>query len=397
MFNELLENVMNLGIITADDVKRLTAIELMLLIIERTNGLLTYVKDIDGNLENITLKQLNEWLADGTLEELINETALKNIDTKVDDLINQLTPSYGKLKGANIYIPYNTLNGEFTELLQQLKNTNCDTVCICPVLWMSSHTSDVVGYKAGTNKTDILLKVKTAKEQGFKVVLKPHVGGDGFTGYSSIQPANITTWLESYQQYLIELATTCKGYVDIFCVGNELNNQTKQQPATWKTIISNLRTIDNKMLISHANHSNEIETNVFLSELDLIGVNVYPPVMGNLSTNIELQRASLLTKTDELNRVINCAVKYGKEILITECGILPFEESLQAPSAWGFSSTPSENEEAQVRYYQLAIKELINANKIKGVMVWNACDGFTFVNRKAQATLKEIFGGEING
>ena len=119
--------------------------------------------------------------------------------------------------------------------------------------------------------------------------------------------------------------------------------------------------------------------------------------MGNLSTNIELQRASLQTKTDELNRVINCAVKYGKEILITECGILPFEESLQAPSAWGFSSTPSENEEAQVRYYQLAIKELINANKIKGVMVWNACDGFTFVNRKAQATLKEIFGGEING
>ena len=40
MFNELLKNVMNLGIITEDDVKRLTAIELLMLIIERTNGLL---------------------------------------------------------------------------------------------------------------------------------------------------------------------------------------------------------------------------------------------------------------------------------------------------------------------------------------------------------------------
>ena len=29
MFNELLKNVMNLGIITEDDVKRITAIELM--------------------------------------------------------------------------------------------------------------------------------------------------------------------------------------------------------------------------------------------------------------------------------------------------------------------------------------------------------------------------------
>ena len=33
MYNELLKNVMNLGIITEDDVRRLTAIELMLLII----------------------------------------------------------------------------------------------------------------------------------------------------------------------------------------------------------------------------------------------------------------------------------------------------------------------------------------------------------------------------
>lgn len=123
MFNELLKNVMNLGIITEDDVNRLTAIELMLLIIERSNGLLQYlsthiadsdnrfialdkkyqqitddIKDkiidnetyfnevIRENTEDITIAQLNQWLTDGTLETLINQTALANISNRVSAL-----------------------------------------------------------------------------------------------------------------------------------------------------------------------------------------------------------------------------------------------------------------------------------------------------------------------
>lgn len=123
MFNELLKNVMELGIITQNDIERLTAVELMLVIIERTNGLLTYLetyvvdndnrivsldkkyqqitdviknKIIDNetyfnevireNTEDITIAQLNQWLSDGTLEELINQTALANISNRVGAL-----------------------------------------------------------------------------------------------------------------------------------------------------------------------------------------------------------------------------------------------------------------------------------------------------------------------
>lgn len=411
-----------MGLVTVEDMCQYTIAQLVVKIANKVNELVDEVWRFESDVQEI-LKTQNEniqyllgeglhlelenifdgWVQDGTFDTLINQSALKKVNDRIDEtntqlsqLINESNPTFGKLKGANIYIPYNEINGTFIELLQQMKNANCDTLCLCPVLWMSSNTSDVVGYKQGTDKYDVLAKVKIAKEQGFKVVLKPHVGGDGFTGYSSIRPTNIETWLETYEHFLIELATLCKGYIDVFCVGNELNYQTKHHFSTWKAIILKLRNINPSMLISHANHSDEIETNVFLSELDLIGVNVYPPVLGDLSTNIELQRSSLLTQSNELNRVIECSVKHGKDILITECGILPFEDSLHSPSAWGFTTTPPENEDAQVRYYQLAIKELIQANKVKGVMVWNACDGFTFVNRKAQATLKEIFGGDNN-
>ena len=98
MFNELLKNVMNLGIITEDDVKRLTAIELMMLIIERTNGLLNHVEIIDEKLTNLleeirttTIELLNKWKEDGTLEELINQTALKHVNDRIDETNTQLS------------------------------------------------------------------------------------------------------------------------------------------------------------------------------------------------------------------------------------------------------------------------------------------------------------------
>lgn len=110
MFNDLLKNVMSLGIITEDDVKRLTSIELMLLIIERTNGLLTqlnsYIQSNDKRIEELNKKleevnqlikeslydlaveQLNTWLTDGTLEQLINETALSHINEQLTQIKN---------------------------------------------------------------------------------------------------------------------------------------------------------------------------------------------------------------------------------------------------------------------------------------------------------------------
>lgn len=92
MFNELIKNVMNLGIITEDDVKRLTAIELMLLIIERSNGLLNYVENIDEklinlleNVERVTNEELDKWVQDGTFDRLINEKALTTVNHRIDE------------------------------------------------------------------------------------------------------------------------------------------------------------------------------------------------------------------------------------------------------------------------------------------------------------------------
>ena len=137
MFNELLENVMNLGIITADDVKRLTAVELMMLIIERSNALLNHVEMIDEKLANLvedirttTIEELNNWTQDGTFDVLINQSALKKVNERIDETNAQLADvENNKLdKGGEIVVSQiNKNKGKFDqtymtdEFLEQIR------------------------------------------------------------------------------------------------------------------------------------------------------------------------------------------------------------------------------------------------------------------------------------
>ena len=187
MFSELLKNVMNLGIITEDDVKRLTAIELMLLIIERTNGLLNflnhYVEDndqrlvaldskyqqitddikkliqdnetyfneiINKNLQVIALAKLNEWLADGTLESLINDTLLSKISDRVSvleewkDIYIDETQQEVKLMARNV-----DLNSAYFRIPWMTVTSQGTIIAGCDVRYNSSadHSFIDLGYK----------------------------------------------------------------------------------------------------------------------------------------------------------------------------------------------------------------------------------------------------------
>ena len=93
MFNELLENVMNLGIITADDVQRLTATELMIVIIKRVNALIESQGNLNDELAKLknefdhlietgvmtdVVKLLTEWKDNGLLANLVNAQIFKD-------------------------------------------------------------------------------------------------------------------------------------------------------------------------------------------------------------------------------------------------------------------------------------------------------------------------------
>ena len=206
MFNELLENVMNLGIITEDDVKRLTAIELMLLIIERTNGLLNHVEMIDEKLdkteemideklvkvlENIrttTIEELNKWTQDGTFDRLINQSALKKVNERIDETNAQLT-DINFLPQA----PLPAKIGEMTnsnKLVIKNNNNSIDVVQRTNLgyLWYTFNTVDGDTSAASVGVNHELIRLKRVKHMTDCIVwYEPELVTGAIT--ASIQPS----------------------------------------------------------------------------------------------------------------------------------------------------------------------------------------------------------------
>ena len=95
MMLKLIPTLQNIGIITVEDVKRSTTLELLTVIIYRLNDLIggyDYIKDyllelLDKGLQEEIIKQLNKWLEDGTMDKLINQTALKTVNARIDRVI----------------------------------------------------------------------------------------------------------------------------------------------------------------------------------------------------------------------------------------------------------------------------------------------------------------------
>lgn len=361
----------------------------------------------NGNTRKTTINDVKKFTV-GTEDMGTSATtikgAIKETTTQLDTIIQKnsnglLIDISEKIKGASIYLPSSDVSNEaqFINILNKCKDSNCNTITICPIMWMSNNTGNTFeGYKSPLNETTITDRCKKAKELGFKVALKPHVGGDGISSHGNIKPSNVSIWLDNYTALFISLVSSCKDYIDIVCVNNELNGQTNQLRDKWINLIESLRSIKESLLIGSACHFLELKTNVFLDQLDFLGCNMYIPVEGDLATPIEKQRASLFTTSNAINELLAKADELNKPIIITEVGILPFEISLSKPEAWGFTETPSIVEDVQVRYYNLALKEYLYGNNILGTFIWNVCDGFTFIDRKAQETVKDIYGGGSN-
>lgn len=124
MFNELIDNIQRLGVITAKDVERLSATELLFLIIERLNGITQDAQNVHRIIEEFDKllnektqelipgeveKLLNQWKNDGTLDAMLDELVISEFTSKIDETIeseiNALNPPQGLtafVQGADI-------------------------------------------------------------------------------------------------------------------------------------------------------------------------------------------------------------------------------------------------------------------------------------------------------
>src|SRR5699024_1971953 len=293
-----------------------------------------------------------KWLNDGTLEEIINHDVLGNkadqseldkTNEKLKDIDKHVlkTRLSKKYRGSSVMLAYHPDETQltFSELLDKLENDNVNTVSICPRYWADNDTSEIVGFRT-SEIVDIPYIVdlcSQAKNKGFNVLLKPHVSGEGFTSYNSIQPKDPEKFIQSYSDRLIELFTATNEYVDLFSITNEMDNQTKVFPNLWINLIDQLRTIKRSIKLTNASRPDDLLTNVFLNRLDYIGANLYINIGGDLSTPIAEQERNMFKTSDRVNIAIETALKYGKPLMITEVGTQPYLTGLTNPESWTHS------------------------------------------------------------
>lgn len=110
MFQEMIKIISDLGIITVDDMKRMTAIELQMLIVERINGIITKNKEILEKLDDLgvvitdeVVKKLNEMIEDGTLDKIIGDSVIKvNRKPNIIDVTNYGIKNDGTVIGTEL-------------------------------------------------------------------------------------------------------------------------------------------------------------------------------------------------------------------------------------------------------------------------------------------------------
>ena len=126
---ELIQALINQGIITATDIQRMTTLELLLSIVERVNelhgltneGLVAVQRLLDEGVQEEVVAQLDEWLQDGTFDTLINQSALKKVNDSLVETNTQLSHITTKSSGFVNIKTYENLvdNNDWTRAINQ--------------------------------------------------------------------------------------------------------------------------------------------------------------------------------------------------------------------------------------------------------------------------------------
>lgn len=135
MFNDLINNIMQLGIITVSDVERLTATELMILIVERCNGLVNALNEANQSIEQLDVKiqqlnasmseethenvvaLLNEWINDGTMDVLINQSAFSSVKAEINQANKNITDISSLKRDKSVLINMTDLSDDVKQAM----------------------------------------------------------------------------------------------------------------------------------------------------------------------------------------------------------------------------------------------------------------------------------------
>lgn len=162
--------------------------------------------------------------------------------------------------------------------------------------------------------------IKYAKENGMKVMLKPHVWvmGQGWTGdYDLDTEENWKVWETDFTKYILNHARIADSLeVELLCIGTEYRTPAKERPEFWRGLIKKVRNVY-KGDVTYASNWDNYDSITWWDQVDYIGIDSYFPLAEGDSPSVE----AIAEGWEPLKKnLATFSKKWKKPILFTEYG-----------------------------------------------------------------------------
>lgn len=249
---------------------------------------------------------------------------------------------------------------------------------------------------------EILMKnINNAKKHNVNIrMLKPHivVGWSDAFGRPGYNPADYDLAFKNWGEVLMRYAEICNDndieWLSIGCEQSLMSIDAYYEK--WEDICLKLRDNYPDLKLTYAaitqEWSREKDTKMF-GLLDAIGCNFYPNLTDKLMSEndeVALQKSNLLkglhwqnnANNDPFVIFDNLSKKFGKEIIITECGTMSRDDALiETISAWINADESSKRYDGQSLYYDVVFTELARDANVTGIALWYVGDPWSYAKK----------------
>jgi hypothetical protein len=271
-------------------------------------------------------------------------------------------------------------------------------VALVPTWYMTDAVSSSVFADPVKTPTDASVEAAAAdaRRLGLDVVIKPHVDSQDGTFRGDIQPADPTSWFNSYGAMMRQYAgLAARVDADALVVGTELTSMTLF-PDEWRELITEIRKLYDGPLTFAANWVDGAESIEFWDQLDFIGIDAYMPLM---TSSPEPTVDELLDAWGPYEvRMASLAARWGKRIVFTELG---YQSRIGTAARTG-DDTGAVSEQAQATAYEAAFEAMRDEDYFDGIWWWEWSaegieepGGWSPENKQAASVLSEWQGAPL--
>lgn len=285
---------------------------------------------------------------------------------------NSGNSNINKMGGVSFVAPVNPID---STSITPLKNIDASWVCFIPFAF-GAQGQTYLNYNTGGiwwGETSEGIKgcTELAKQQNFKVMLKPQVwfSGGVYTGdFTLSSETEWQTWEQNYRNYILFFAKLSDSIgVDMLCIGTEFEAFVQNRPSFWSALVDSVKQVYSGKL-TYADNWDSYKSFPVWSKLDYIGIDAYFPLSLSVTPTVDELISAWEPTFNALN---NFSSSHAKPVLFTEYGYRSIDKCTEKP--WE-NSSGNVNLTAQSNAYEALYRKFWNEHWFAGGFLWKWYD-----------------------